>query len=180
MTSQLTPQQIFDELNNIVTGYIAALEGYSDEQFAHKSADDVWSLGQMYEHLSISATHFFLANCKRCLDQRKGQLGGEKNEYGDNLYKYNSFPPIKIKIPEVLRGPEPVAQGKEHYKTAFDSLLSDAKLYIEPLTQDAGEYKCIQPAFGWLNAHEWFHLMALHFKHHLRQQKELEGLSQNK
>ncbi|MFN4146057.1 MAG: DinB family protein [Runella sp.] len=175
MTSQLTPQQIFDSLSQTISGYIAALDTYTDEQFAHKQADDVWSLGQMYEHLLVSANFFFLANTVRCLEQRKGQLGGEKNQYGDNLYKYNGFPPIKIKIPEVLRGPEPVAQNREDYRTLLAKVIEDAKKLVEPVANDAGQYKCLQPAFGWLNAHEWFHLLEMHFRHHLRQQKELEG-----
>ena len=175
MTSQLTTQEIYESLTKTIDGYITSLDGYSEEQFAHKEAEDIWSLGQMYEHLILTASYFFLANTQRCLDQRKGQLGGEKNQYGDNLYKYNQFPPIKIKIPEVLRGPEPVAKAKSEYRALLEKNLSDAQNMIGSVQNDSGEYKCIQPAFGWLNAHEWYHLMEMHFRHHLRQQVELEG-----
>ncbi len=175
MTSQPAPAQIFDELKQTIEGYIAALDNYSDEQFTHKSAEDVWSLGQMYEHLSVSASYFFLANTLRCLEQRKGQIGGDKNQYGDNLYKYNSFPPIKIRIPDAVRGPEPVAKTRAEYQTLFTKIIADAKDLIVPITNDLGQYKCIQPAFGWLNAHEWYHLMEMHFRHHLRQQTDLEA-----
>ncbi|WP_428657863.1 DinB family protein [Runella sp.] len=176
MTSQLSPAEIYESLEKTITGYINALDGYTDEQFSYKPAEDVWSLGQMYEHLLLSANFFFLANTLRCLEQRKGQLGGEKNQYGDNLYKYNKFPPVKLKIPEVLRGPEPVAKSMDAYRIAFPKVLEDAKKLIEPVTKDAGQYKCIQPAFDWLNAHEWYHLMEMHFRHHLRQQAELEAI----
>ena len=174
MTSTLTPTQIFENLQQTLNGYVAKLDVYSDEQFAQKPSETEWSLGQMYEHLYRSSTFFFLANTLRCLDQRKGQVGGEKNEYGDKLYKYNSFPPIKVKIPEVLRGPEPVAQTRDDYRLHFAAIAADAQKMIEAVATDAGEYKCIQPAFGWLNAHEWFHLHEMHVRHHLRQQKELE------
>jgi DinB superfamily len=183
MTSTLTPQQIFDSLQQTIHGYMSALNGYTDEQFAQKPSESEWSLGQMYEHLYRSTNFFFLANTVRCLEQRKGQIGGDKNQYGDNLYKYNSFPPIKVKIPEVLRGPEPVAQDRANYAPHFAKILADAQKMIEAVAADDGQYKCIQPAFGWLNAHEWFHLMELHFRHHLRQQKELEewlGISEEK
>ena len=104
-------------------------------------------------------------------------MGGERNQYGDNLFKYNSFPPIKVKIPEAVRGPEPVAKTREEYRPLFQKIIMDADFLIEPVTKDAGEYKCLHPAFGWLNAHEWFHNLELHSRHHLRQQKELEGLA---
>ncbi len=176
MTSQHTPAQIFSDLKQTVEGYIVALDNYSDEQFTHKSAENVWSLGQMYEHLTVSASYFFMANTLRCLEQRKGQVGGEKNQYGDNLYKYNGFPPIKISIPDVLRGSALVAKTRAEYKLLLKKVVTDAEQLIDPITNDLGEYKCIQPAFGWLNAHEWFHLMEMHFRHHLRQQAELETL----
>jgi hypothetical protein len=102
--------------------------------------------------------------------------GGEKNQYGDNLYKHNGFPPIKIKIPAAVRGPEPVAKTRAEYKPLLEKIVADAEQLIVPVTDDLGEYKCIQPAFGWLNAHEWYHLMEMHFRHHLRQRAELETL----
>ncbi len=176
MISQPTPAQIFDDLKQTIEGYIAALDNYSDEQFTHKSAEDVWSLGQMYEHLSVSASYFFMANTLRCLEQRKGQISGKKNQYGDNLYKYNSFPPIKIRIPDAVRGPEPVARSRAEYKLLFQKIIADAAPLVEPVSDDLGQYKCLQPAFGWLNAHEWYHLMEMHFRHHLRQQTDLEAV----
>lgn len=171
------PADVYPALQATLESYIAALDRYTDEQFAQKPAEDVWSLGQMYEHLYTGATFFFMANIRRCLERRKGQEGGELNEYGRNLYKYNGFPPIKIKIPEVLRGPEPVAKSREDYKSLFAGILTQARAFIEPVTEDDGTYKTLQPAFGYMTAREWYHLMEMHFRHHLRQQKELEVLS---
>lgn len=176
MTSSLSPVEIYECLVTVIKGYQEALDRYSDEQFAHKSAEDVWSLGQMYEHLVLTSNFFFLANTLRCLEQRKGQLGGEKNKYGDNIFKYNSFPPVKIKIPEALKGPEPVAKTRTAYGPLLEKVLLDAQKLIETVGRDAGEYKCIHPVFGWLNAREWYHNMEMHFKHHLRQQAELEEI----
>jgi hypothetical protein len=174
MTSHQTPTEIFQSLEKTIQGYIAALDGYTDEQFAHKTAKDVWSLGQMYEHLYVTANFFFLANTVRCLQQRKGQEGGEKNQYGDNIFKYNSFPPIKVKVPEGLGVPELIAKTRDEYKSLLKKVIEDAQKLIDAVTSDAGNYKCIHPVFGWLNAHEWYHNMDMHFRHHLRQQKELE------
>ena len=174
MTSTLTPNEIFERLQQTINGYVAQLDNYTDAQFAHKSADDVWSLGQMYEHLYLSSTFFFMANTMRCLEQRKGQMGGEKNQNGDNVFKYNSFPPIKVKIPEALRGPEPVAKNRDDYRPLLENVVAETQKMIEPILADAGEYKCLQPVFGWLNAHEWLQAHEMHVRHHLRQQKELE------
>jgi len=172
----MSPQESFDRLATTLTGYRTALDRYSDEQFFHKPAADVWSLGQLYEHLAVSSTYYFLANIKRCLEQRKGQEGGAMNANAEQVYANNGFPPIKIKVPQEIRGPEPVAQSREAYKVLFSQLLHDAAAFVEPVAQDAGQYKTLHPPFGYLNAAEWFRLLEMHTRHHLRQQKELEAL----
>jgi hypothetical protein len=35
-------------------------------------------------------------------------------------------------------------------------------------------YKVKHEGFGWLNAREWFDLVGMYFRHHLRQKGELE------
>ena len=175
MTNQMTTVEILENLRATIHTYKTALETYTDEQFALQQADGGWSLAQMYEHLHTTANFFFLANTQRCLDQRKGQLGGEKNDHGLNLYKYGGFPPVKIKIPEVLRGPEPVGRTRAEYAPLLDKIVDDYAKMAQPVAQDLGAYKCIQPAFGWLNAHEWYHIGEMHLRHHLRQKAELEG-----
>jgi hypothetical protein len=170
----MTSTEIYQKLETAVNQYLGSLDNYSDEQFAHKNANEVWSLGQMYEHLYITSGYFFMANVMRCLEQRKGQIGGEKNEYGEKQYKYGTFPPIKIKIPEVLRGPEPNAKTRAEYKVLLPKVLEDAQKLIELIEANDGQYKTNHPAFGWLNANEWFQMLEMHFNHHLRQKVELE------
>jgi len=154
MTSQLTTNEIFENLSTTLAHYITSLDGYTDAQFTYKSAEDIWSLGQMYEHLCVSANFFFFANTLRCLEQRKGQIGGDKNGYGDNIFEYNSFPPTKIKIPAALRGPEPEAKTREEYRPLLEKMLEDAQKLTEPVAGDVGEYKTMHPALGGLNARE--------------------------
>lgn len=170
----MTTTQINESLKSIVKSYIDSLDSYSDEKFLEKKDDNTWSLGQMYEHLFLTSNFFFLANVVRCLEQRKGQLGGERNKFGDNAFKYGGFPPVKIKIPEPLQGPQPVAKLKNEYKHLFEKILIDAESKLEAVQNDAGEYKTYHAALGWLNAYEWFYNLEMHFRHHLRQKEELE------
>ncbi|MDF7821477.1 DinB family protein [Runella sp. MFBS21] len=176
MTSQLTPKQIFENIQQTIDHYVVSLVSYSEAQFIYKSNPEVWSLGQLYEHLYITSNFFFLAQVVRCLEHRKGQMGGEKNQYGDNIFKHNGFPPLKFKIPEVLQGPEPIAKTRTEYQHLLLNVITDAEKLIETVTSDEGEYKCFHPVFGWLNAHEWYHNLDMHLRHHLRQQQELTSL----
>lgn len=170
------PTEVYPKLQSAVNQYISSLDAYSDEQFFFKHDEETWSLGQMYEHLTGSSNYFFLANCVRCLEKRKGQEGGEKNEFGEKLFIKGSFPPVKIKIPEGLRGPEPVAKTRLEYRQILEKILLDSKNLIEAVTDDDGSYKALQLAMGWLDAKEWFFLHEMHYRHHLRQKAELESI----
>lgn len=173
----MSPTEVYPNLETIVNQYINSLDDYSDEHFFFKTNDETWSLGQMYEHLTVSSQFFFLANCVRCLEKRKGQEGGEKNEFGEKLFIKGSFPPVKLKIPDAIRGPEPVAKTREEYKSILKKILTDSQNLIEAVSNDDGSYKALQVAMGWLDAKEWYYLHEMHYRHHLRQKTELESLS---
>ncbi len=168
---------IYNNLETVVNQYINSLDDYSDEQFFFKKDEETWSLGQMYEHLTVSSQFFFLANCVRCLEKRKGQLGGDKTHFGKQQFKYGGFPPVKLKIPDAIRGPEPVAKTREEYKSILKKILVDSQNLIEAVSNDDGSYKALQVAMGWLDAKEWYYLHEMHYRHHLRQKTELESLS---
>ncbi len=166
--------ELKDAFISTLQTYISALDRYTDKQFAAKPEELEWSLGQMYEHLYGANTYFFLANVKRCLEQRKGQEGGEMNANGLNVFKYNSFPPIKIKVPDAVRGPEPVAKSREAYKVLFEETIQQGLVLADAAADDPGTYKTQHPVFGWMNAIQWFQGTETHARHHLRQQKERE------
>lgn len=171
----LSPNSIYIDLEKLIEQYISKLETYSPQEFAHKTDESTWSLGQMYEHLIISNS-FFYYQINNCFSQRKGQIGGDKNPTGENMYQYGSFPPIKIKIPEAWKGPEPIAKAKQEYTKLLQTELEKLNLLITPLQNDSGEYKTFHAACGMLNALEWYKMAEMHLKHHLKQASELETL----
>jgi DinB superfamily len=174
-----TIQEVNTALHATFAPYLAALDGYTEEQFMYKENEETWSLGQMYEHICGASTHFFLANTVRCLEKRNGQEGGERNEYGDNVMKYNGFPPIKVKVPNPTGAVQPsiVPQAKESYRQRIALILKSADELAEKVTADAGTYRNAHPVFGWLNASEWFRNLEMHTRHHLRQKAELEAFA---
>jgi hypothetical protein len=117
-----------------------------------------------------------LANTKRCLDNRNGQEGGEKNSAGENVFKYGGFPPkMKFKMPAAVADIPIYGQSIEHYKIEIQEILSSAKLFMDAVEADLGTYKTQHPVLGMLNAKEWFHSLEMHSRHHLNQKVELEA-----
>ena len=161
------------ELIKVLNLYRNALSDYTNTQFYYKQAEDIWSIGQMYEHLAVSANYFFLKNIKYCLENRNGQMGGEMNANGENAFKYNGFPPIKVKVPS--RGPDPIAQDMKAYSIIFDNIIEQLKQQFLIISANDGNYKTLHPVFGWHSAQEWLQSFEMHHRHHLRQKKELNG-----
>jgi hypothetical protein len=72
--------------------YFKSLDDYKEIEFLQKQSPEIWSIGQMYEHLETTVNYFFFKYIKYCLEQRNGQEGGEKTAAGLNVFKYNGFP----------------------------------------------------------------------------------------
>lgn len=169
---------IFAQIEKSLTHYLNNLDKYSDTQFYFKATPDTWSLGQMYEHLTMSHS-FFIYHINNCLQKRKGQEGGEKNEFGKKIQLKNSFPPIKIKMPEEWRGPEPIAKTIEEYKAIVPIMKDNMQALLDNIRNDDQSYKTLHVAAGFLSAIEWLQVADMHLRHHFRQQEELEILSRD-
>jgi DinB superfamily len=171
-----TQENILNDINEVLEIYKSSLEKYSDTVFEYKHNEDTWSLGQMYEHIFGSSQKFFLANTKRCLEQRNGQEGGEVNEKGKQLMAAGAFPNIKIKVPEAVKS-EIIANTKVSYFDAIEAVKTSANSMVDALRSDAGTYRIAHPVFGFLNANEWFLNLEMHNRHHIKQKTELEALA---
>ncbi len=164
----------FQQTQDVMNVYITSLENYTDDTFFMKKDENTWSVGQMYEHIFVSS-QFFLYQASNCISERKGQIGGNKTDIGQNIYQYGSFPPIKIKIPEAYQTPEPlVSKTRMEYNLLLVDMLFKMEKMIEILEKSNLEYKVNHAICGFLNALEWYKMVHLHAKHHFIQKKELE------
>jgi DinB superfamily len=168
----LKAQEIFEKTKAIIEQYIKALKQYDEQSFFRKKDEQTWSVGQLYQHLYSSST-FFLYQTKNCIAEKKGSTEGTKNEYGEKAFYHHSFPPIKIKMPDVWNSGEIVAQNPSDYQRLFPELIAMVSDLIEVVNKDDGHYKANHAAWGMLTAIEWFEITEMHFRHHLRQVKEL-------
>jgi hypothetical protein len=158
--------------SNLIITYKNELNKYSLEQLRHISETGVWSLGQMYDHLIIVA-HEYLDNMDACAILKEEQPSG-KTEFGELLFKNGGFPPIKIRLPDELNSPPNNSDSKEELIRRMEQLIErfmECKTKVENTNLN---YKVAHGGFGWLNAREWYDLVGMHFRHHLRQKVELE------
>lgn len=157
----------------VIHTYKNKLQNYSLEQLHTITEEGVWSIGQMYDHLILVA-HEYLDNVEACTATEKVQTHG-KTEFGERLFKMGGFPPIKIKLPSELNSPPNNSDSKEELMNRLDEVTQRMRQLESKKNKINPDYKVKHGGFGWLNANEWYDLVSMHFRHHLRQKSELEG-----
>jgi len=156
----------------VIETFKNALQNYSLEQLRYISADGVWSICQMYDHLILVALEY-LEKVEACAISKEEQKLG-KAEFGENLFKNGGFPSIKIKLPNELNAPPNNSDCNEVLLSRLVQVEKKMQYWQSTVDQINSNYKVKHGGFGWLNAREWYDLVDMHFRHHLRQKSELE------
>ncbi|QYR23142.1 DinB family protein [Paenibacillus sp. sptzw28] len=156
----------------MIESYKNCLQAYSLEQLRYISAQGVWSLSQMYNHMILTALDY-LVHVEICAAAGEEQTLG-KTEGGELLFKRGGFPPIKIKLPDGPENSPSNSDSKEDLMSGLDQVLLKLKEWKSKVDIVNPNYKANHDGFGWLNAREWLGLVGMHFRHHLNQKRELE------
>ena len=149
------------------------LNNYSIEQLKYISEEGVWSIGQMYDHLIVVA-HEYLDSMEECAASNEEQPFG-KTEFGKQLFENGGFPPIKIRLPDELNSPPNNSDSKEELISRMEQLIQRLTHWETKVDDINPTKKSEHGGFGWLNAKEWYDLVGMHFRHHVRQKGELES-----
>jgi hypothetical protein len=153
--------------------YKRDLDHYTPEQLRFIPATGVWSIGQMYDHLILVA-HEYLDNMEACAASlEEGSL--DKTPFGERLFRAGGFPPIKIRLPDEMNSPPDNSGRKEELIARMEEVLQRVERWESKVEAVNPNLKVEHGGFGWLNAKEWYALVEMHFRHHLRQKAELES-----
>ncbi|MEC4113501.1 DUF1569 domain-containing protein [Myroides pelagicus] len=168
-----TIQDNYNRFLEVYNQWEIALKMYSDDQICQPTSVDSWTIGQVYNHLIQSVTEFQAPAILACLNSKK-DVFTNKNIKGVLVFKVlNKFPPAKIKVPAsddyTPKAPKSKKEVSEGMLQVLDLM---SKLKDQIASTSSG--KTPHPAFGYLNAEEWYQLIVMHWVHHLRQKKELD------
>lgn len=159
--------------SNLLTDFKNNLSNYSVVQLRYISEEGVWSIGQMYDHLMLVA-HEYLDNVEVC-EKTEVKLGLCKTNFGAELFERSGFPPIKIRLPDEMNAPPSNSDSKEELIDRMEQLIARMSRLESKVDWVDPNRKAEHGGFGWLNALEWYELVEMHFRHHLRQKDELES-----
>ncbi|MBL7994327.1 DinB family protein [bacterium] len=167
-------QKILTRFESVANEWLLSLDTYSEEQFTKKPDADSWSIGQAYNHLIAGTNRFHLQHIGLCLDGKGKEMKGGKKFPGKFVFLTGSFPAAKIKVPpsEAYTPKQPA--GIAEMRSGLTQLMEKMRETSAKIAAASDSMKTEHPAFGYLNAHEWFAMIEMHFRHHLRQKKRLD------
>lgn len=170
---RLDTKEILKRFEQVVTYYIEELSKYSLDEFTRKPSEDEWSLGQMYNHLIKCTLDLHLKAIEQCANGNASE-GGKKTEIGESIFKEGTFPPIKVKGPDTPDFTPPNPTGKEAVKEGLLQTNEKMREIERKLSDIPASQKGQHRAMGYLNAEEYFQLIEMHFRHHLRQKERID------
>lgn len=159
-------------IKELLTQYRNDLGTYSLKELRHKNEHDVWSIGQMFDHI-IVVSNEYLDNAEACLGQMAIEPSG-KSSFGEQLFREGGFPEIKIRLPDEMNAPPNNSDSQAELTARLDRLIERTEHLKSIVGSAHPHHKVLHGGFGWLNAQEWFDLVGMHARHHLRQKTELE------
>jgi hypothetical protein len=166
--------KVLSKFNAVLDSWEKALSDYSETDFLKKPADDAWSIGQVYVHLIGATNYFHLKQVEECLKNVEN-AGQSKTMPGRIIYFTGSIPPIKVKVPPSTEYTPPQPKDIASVRASLIALRPKMADMAAVLTNKQGKTgKTAHPAFGFLDAFEWFQMVEIHFRHHLRQKVRLD------
>jgi hypothetical protein len=173
-----TPAATFKRFQKVAAIWIDALDSYTTAELTAQPDDGGWSIGQVYNHLIGSARTMQFREIDACLNGM-GSTDGGKTLPGRLAFMLGSIPPVRIKVPPSPEyTPEPtsdIAGLKRELRWMIDEMRAVAGR-LEKAGDAATRGKRKHMALGMLNATEWYRLVEMHYRHHLRQKRRIDAL----
>ena len=170
--------EILNSFETTVERYVAELNLLNMDELLQKENEEEWSIGQMYMHLIQSALFMQLRNIEHGLakNEHTVDVDAEKTELGSQVFEAEQFPPVRVKVPASPQYTPLQPESKEQLTQGLQQVVNRMRstAAVLALEEAATSSKVLHPRLGALNVQEWFHLIEMHYKHHLLQLDRLK------
>lgn len=171
-------RQVLHKFDQIMCIWQDELNKYSLESLKKKPTPNSWSLGQVYVHLIDGTLNFHLQQAEHCLSKFENDAK-RKNFKGFITYHVlGSIPPIQIKVPPSEGYTPKQPEGIEEIKEGLMKVKAKMHELLDPLSVEK-QGKTTHPGFSYLNGNEWYRLVEMHYRHHLRQKERIDAFLKN-
>ncbi len=125
----------------------------------------------MYIHV-IEVAKEYIGHIETCSKASRDEPEG-KTEDGTKALAEKEWPNIRVKLeesPNATKNPE----SMDEIIAGLEQVLEKLALWERFADEANPACKVRHGWFGWLNAREWFEMVGMHSRHHLRQKARLD------
>ena len=156
--------------------FLDSLDGVTAAQWAWKPSPEVWSVGEVAEHIALSEDMLFgvvrkVASGPAATEEQKAAAKG-KDEF---ILKAMVDRSKKAQAPEPLK-PSHKWQTKEELIAAFKKSRDNSIAYVQTTQDDLRGHAVPHPIFKQLDAYQWVLLLSSHSERHILQLQEVKGM----
>jgi hypothetical protein len=170
------PERSLAKFERTMADWYATLERIGEHQFTPAPEGDGWTAGQVCHHVALAGGKF--------LEQVRACANGEGETKGFQLLPalvtgIGSFPPARIRFPTDKAPPGWRKAGDPDPLTRTEALEQLARMEHAmhehcAMAAAAGTHMRTKHfAAGWMHAAQWYQLVEMHTRHHLRQLRRL-------
>jgi hypothetical protein len=152
--------------------WLAELKAYDEEGFRRAPSSGGWTIGQVYAHIVDAGELFGIEKIETCF--ARPASASRLNWKGRLVFMLGGFPAIRATVP----GDGSYAPQQPESMTAARERLSALKVKMSAIVSQVVDAKGTSrhPVFGTLDARQWFTLVEMHMRHHLRQKKRIDSM----
>lgn len=169
----MSAEDTYKKLLPLSKYWLKELDFYGTNQFKKKVNPTSWTIGQIYDHLLIYSQEVHLKAIQECLQMKDSNIKEGKSLKGMIQFAYGGYLPFKYKSNPYKEPSQPLSTEK--VKDDFYRFLKVVYKVAKEIDYKKPTKKVKHPSLGYLSAEEWFQLIEMHFRHHVRQKKKLDN-----
>jgi hypothetical protein len=167
-------QQSYQAFQKNLVYWQTELARYTEADLAQTIDGQSWTLGQLYNHLIGSTLYFQLPEVTRCLESSKNRYRLKNIKGMWCFYYFKGFPPMKIYVPASDSYTPKQPSSKASLERDLQRIAEEMTEILPAFDQNL-KGKSKHPGLGFCNAKEWYLMVEMHWRHHLRQKAEFDS-----
>jgi hypothetical protein len=169
----MSAEDTYKKLLPLSKYWLKELDFYGANQFKKKVNSTSWTIGQIYDHLLVYSQEVHIKAIQECLQTKDTNINKEgKSLKGFIQFAVGGYLPFKHKSNPYKEPNQPLSTEK--VKDDFYRFLKVVYKVAKEIDYKKPTKKVKHPSLGYLSAEEWFQLIEMHFRHHVRQKKKLD------
>jgi hypothetical protein len=167
-------ENVYNQFLKVAKYLLKELDYYGANQFKQKVENQEWTIGEYYDFLINSTLNYYIPNVNKALKANDGNSEGKKKFKGKLLFWYGRVPAI-VKYQDTSDYKPVQPEGTEKVKDTFYRFIKIMNKAAQEIdSAGASQSKIEHPTLGMLSALEWYRLIEINFKHHLRIKYEMD------